>query len=164
MDCTVQHRSTNSRRCHSRNHHQQDLILDFLASLDKTKTFQWQSAVNTINNDWYKMMQTQPENAEEEASKDNPANKHVTWREDLLDIRTISPRQSRIFKAKQLNSSENADFPFQQVSGISNQEPCRHYLCSVGDGHHCRLKTKNTEHKKDPNTLHTFLPLINSNL
>ena len=161
MDCSTQHRSRSHRRRHSRNHHQQDIILDFLTSLDQSKTaFQWQSEVNQINDDWHEMMQTQPE-SKEEASKQNASNKHVTWSEDLLDIRTISPRQSQVGKSNKVSSSE-------EISGTSNQEESRH-LCSVGDGHCCRLKTKNIEHKNKPRILNSspkmaFMPLLNSNL
>ena len=161
MDCSTQLRSSTHRRCHSRNHHQQDIIFDFLTSLDQSKTaFQWQSEVNQINDDWHEMMQTQPENNEEEPSKQNASNKRVTWSEDLLDIRTISPRQSQVFKANQLNSSEKSTFSSQQTSGTSNRESCGHYLCSVGDGHHCRLKAKNKPHILEM----AFMPLFNSNL
>ena len=97
MACATQNQNNSRRRCHSRNHHQQDLILDFLSSLDKNKiTSQWQSEVNQINEDWFNMMQVNNENIEEASVKENPSNKRVTWRENLLDIKTISPRLSKI--------------------------------------------------------------------
>ena len=104
----------------SRNHHQQDLILDFLTSLDKNKiTSQCQSEVNQINEDWFNTKQVNNEHNEEASLKENPSNKRVTWRENLLDIKTISPRQSKISK---VNFSEKANLTSQTIFRSSSNE------------------------------------------
>ena len=120
MACATQNQNNSRRRCHSRNHHQQDLILDFLSSLDKNKiTSQWQNEVNQINEDWFNMMQVNNKHNEEASLKENPSNKYVTWRENLLDIKTISPRLSKISK---INFSEKPVFSSQQFSASSSHE------------------------------------------
>jgi hypothetical protein len=120
MACVTQNQNNSRRRCHSRNHHQQDLILDFLSSLDKNKiSSQWQSEVNQINVDWFNKMQENYEHFEEASLKENPSNKHVTWREKLLDIKTISPRQS---KTGIVNFSEKSDLKSQPFSRSSSHE------------------------------------------
>ena len=123
MACAPHHnntRSRNHRRTHSRSHHQQDSILDFLSSLDKNKTTSpWQTEVNQVNEDWVAMMQVKTANNEEESLKENKSNKNVTWRENLLDIKTISPRQSKMGK---VNFSENATLSSPPFSRSSNHE------------------------------------------
>ena len=89
--------------------------MDFLTSLDKNKPSNpWQTQFNQINDEWCKMMQ---ENSEEESLKENTSNKHVTWSEKLLDIKTISPRQAKTGRVF-LNENEN----FQPFSRSSHQE------------------------------------------
>ena len=120
MACATQNQNNSRRRCHSRNHHQQDLILDFLSSLDKNKiTSQWQSEVNQINEDWFNKMEVNNENKEEQSLKENPSDKRVTWKENLLDIKTISPRQSKIGI---VNFSEKPDLNSQPFSRSSSHE------------------------------------------
>ena len=108
MASSAQQRNNNTyRRCHSRNQDQHGNILDFLASLDKNKTSSpWQSAVNQINTDWSNMMQFDSTACDEEKCKPNP-DKHVTWRENLLDIKTISPRQPKLARPTVLSCCVN---------------------------------------------------------
>ena len=115
MACTEN--TSNMRRRHSRNHHSQEVIMDFLTSLDKNKPSNpWQTQFNQINDEWCKMMQ---ENSEEESLKENTSNKHVTWSEKLLDIKTISPRQA---KTGRLSVSEKDGKNIQPFSRSSHQE------------------------------------------
>ena len=126
MACATQNQNKSRRRCHSRNHHQQDLILDFLSSLDKNKmTSQWQSEVNQINEDWFNKIQVNNEQIEEVSLKENPSNKCVTWRKNLLDIQTISPRQSKIGK---VNFSEKPNLTTAnnlQILSIATIQPTK---------------------------------------
>ena len=82
-------------------------------------TSQWQSEVNQINEDWFNKMQVNNENKEEQSLKENPSDKRVTWKENLLDIKTISPRQSKIGI---VNFSEKPDLNSQPFSRSSNHE------------------------------------------
>ena len=91
--------------------------MDFLTSLDKNKPSNpWQAQVNQINDEWCKMMQ---EESEEESMKENTSNKHVTWSEKLLDIKTISPRQA---KTSRVNICDKDTENFQSFSKSSHQE------------------------------------------
>merc|ERR1712123_177858 len=120
-------RRRNHRRTHSRSHHQQDSILDFLSSLDKNKTTSpWQSEVNQVNEDWVAMMQVKTANNEEESLKENKSNKNVTWRENLLDIKTISPRQSKMGK---LTSVKMPPYPRHLSQDLLTMN---HYPSSTG--------------------------------
>ena len=80
---------------------------------------QWQSEVNQINEDWFNKMQVNDENKEEQSLKENPSDKRVTWKENLLDIKTISPRQSKIAI---VNFSEKPDLNSQPFSRSSSHE------------------------------------------
>ena len=99
---TNQH--NNNRRCHARNHHQQEVILDFLASMNKNKVSPWESFVNKVNEDWSNMMEETENENPSKSSKENPSNKQVTWKENLLDIKTISPRQCKVLSANIFNA------------------------------------------------------------
>merc|ERR1712154_671927 len=53
--------SKSFKKSHSRNLEQTDLILDFLSSLDKSKSsawVPWQAEINQINEDWLRRMDT----------------------------------------------------------------------------------------------------------
>ena len=83
MACATQNQNNSRRRCHSRSHHQQDLILDFFSYLDKSKiTSQWQSEINQINEEWFNKVHVNNEHIEEASLKENPSSKCVTWREN----------------------------------------------------------------------------------
>eukprot|EP00091_Calanus_sinicus_P013775 TRINITY_DN30598_c0_g1_i1.p1 TRINITY_DN30598_c0_g1~~TRINITY_DN30598_c0_g1_i1.p1 ORF type:complete len:151 (-),score=10.08 TRINITY_DN30598_c0_g1_i1:54-506(-) len=129
MACATQNQKNSRRRCHSRNHHQQDLILDFLSSLDKNKkTSQWQSQVSQINEDWFNMMQVNNEDIDQTSLKANPSKKCVTWSENLLDIKTISPRQ---FKINKVNLSRKPKLTLQSISRCSIQKNCLFLIGSI---------------------------------
>merc|ERR1712179_491468 len=82
MQERLNNKNNNYRRCHSRQSDQHDNILEFLSSLDKKKSSSWESRVHKINQDWSSMV--------------DDDDKHVTWSDDLLDVKMISPRQSKL--------------------------------------------------------------------
>ena len=96
--------------------------------MDKNKiTSQWQSEVNQINDDWSNMMKVNNEHIEEASSKENPSNKRVTWRKNLADIKTISPRQSKIAKVNfsekpNLTSEPFQDSPTMKISTLQFED------------------------------------------
>ena len=56
--------------------------------------------------------------------------KQVTWSENLLDIKTISPRYSK------------DKFKFPSTPSRTNDDNCRHFICGVGQP--CRLKSRSS--------------------
>merc|ERR1711872_194338 len=109
-DTDIQERLNNKnynntyRRCHSRQRDQHGIILEFLSSLDKNKP-PWQNSVNKINKDWATRMEE--EGREEESKARGEQDKHVTWRENLLDVRVISPKQTKLSKTNILTCCTN---------------------------------------------------------
>merc|ERR1719233_533252 len=83
--------NNNYRRCHSRQNGQHDDILEFLSSLDKKKSLSWASKVSKINQGWSSMV-----DGEDVSKVRDDDDKHVTWSDELLDVRMISPRQAKL--------------------------------------------------------------------
>jgi len=97
--------SKSFKKSHSRNLEQTDLILDFLSSLDKSKSsawVPWQEEINKINADWVRRM----DSVEEKNSHSSNTNQHnvmspskrVTWSEKLTNIKpiSVSPRPTEM--------------------------------------------------------------------
>ena len=145
MEPAVKQSSTkNFKKSHSRNLEQTDLILDFLSSLDKSKSaFPWQEEINQINDDWFRRMESVPE----DKSASNHAvdlslspSKKVTWSEKLTNIKTISvsPRQTDMYSlsGKQV---KNCFSPKSSGENLASQ--------NSGNLYSERLKSANFQHK-----------------
>merc|ERR1712002_581696 len=125
------------------------LLEDLIASMDEKQTsrpVQWRNIpITRINNNSDTQMNHQRSFTQEaplQAQKQ--PSKRVTWSENLLDIRNISPRHSQ--------SQNNFKFPEKPSKAtlgyISHSghgsEKCSHFICGVGQP--CRLKNKSSSY------------------
>ena len=94
------------RRCHSRQTDQHDNILEFLSSLDKKKTLSLETRVSKINQDWSNMVDDEGRE-DVTRERDDDDDKHVSWSDDLLDVRIISPRQTKLSRNICTNNRKN---------------------------------------------------------
>jgi len=162
--------SKSFKKSHSRNLEQTDLILDFLSSLDKSKTsawVPWQAEINQINEDWLRRMDSVEE--EETSRRHQTAHlnlspsKRVTWSEKLTNTNTKQPltgpgsnKQSEVFFSLSGKQVKNCFSP------KTESEPA---LSPPGQSEHLyseRLKCDNFHHKAGPKL--TIMSVLTENL
>merc|ERR1719341_1328734 len=120
-------------RVSNADHHK--TLESLLASMDQTNpAVRWRSIpinrinTNTTNTGLQKLS----------ISEDVKTGKRVTWSENLLDIRNISPRHSKDqFRFPQTNSRSTTEHQNHQGQQADN---CNHFIC--GAGQPCRLKAQ----------------------
>ena len=163
MEPAVKQSSTkNFKKSHSRNLEQTDLILDFLSSLDKSKSaFPWQEEINQINDDWFRRMESVPE----DKSASNHAvdlslspSKKVTWSEKLTNTKPVTGhnKQNEMFFSLSGKQVKNCFSPKTE----SDQA-----LCHPQQPEHLyseRLKCDNFHHKAGPKL--TIMSVLSENL
>merc|ERR1712038_543295 len=98
MDQVKESPSKSFKKSHSRNLEQTDLILDFLSSLDKSKSsawVPWQAEINQINEDWLRRMDSVEEvdsrqHQQDTAHLNMSPSKRVTWSEKLTNTGPVT--------------------------------------------------------------------------
>jgi len=153
--------SKNFKKSHSRNLEQTDLILDFLSSLDKSKSsFPWQDEINQINADWFRRMDSDSETSDRfrrmdttSGASDKTSSRHhtmslspskkVTWSEKLTNIKTVavSPKHTDMYNlsGKQV---KNCFSPKSSTENLTSQNSENLYSE--------RLKSSSFNHKTGP--------------
>ena len=143
MDSTVKESpSKNFKKSHSRNLEQADLILDFLSSLDKSKSAtSWQEEINRINDDWYRRMESDAEDKRSTSQTlELSPSKKGTWSEKLTKSVTVSgPTEMYNLSGKQV---KNCFSPKSSVEKLTSQNSENLYSE--------RLKSANFHHKSGP--------------
>ena len=150
------------KKSHSRNLEQTDLILDFLSSLDKSKSsawVPWQAEINQINEDWLRRMDSVEE--EETSRRQHTAHfnmspsKRVTWSEKLTNTKPVTDhnKQNEMFFSLSGKQVKNCFSPKTE----SDQAPQQNeHLYSE------RLKCDNFHHKAGPKL--TIMSVLTENL
>ena len=142
MDSTVKESpSKNFKKSHSRNLEQADLILDFLSSLDKSKSAtSWQEEINRINDDWYRRMESDAEDKRSTSQTlELSPSKKVTWSEKLTNMKSVTvsgPTEMYNLSGKQV---KNCFSPKSSVEKLTSQNSENLYSE--------RLKSANFHHK-----------------
>merc|ERR1712226_1266335 len=138
--------SKSFKKSHSRNLEQTDLILDFLSSLDKSKSsawVPWQAEINQINQDWLRRMDSVEG---EEVSRMSPS-KRVTWSEKLTAPAPLgrpgpgTPKQTEMFFSLSGKQVKNCFSP------KTESEPALRPPGQTEDLYSERLKCDNFHHK-----------------
>ena len=165
MEPAVKQSSTkNFKKSHSRNLEQTDLILDFLSSLDKSKSaFPWQEEINQINDDWFRRMESVPE----DKSASNHAvdlslspSKKVTWSEKLTNTKPVTgpggTKQTEMFFNLSGKQVKNCFSPKTESEQALRHPQQSEHLYSE------RLKCDNFHHKVGPKL--TIMSVLTENL
>merc|ERR1712154_640834 len=154
--------SKSFRKSHSRNLEQTDLILDFLSSLDKSKSsawVPWQAEINQINQDWLRRMDAVDG---EEASRMSPS-KRVTWSEKLTAPAPLGrpgpgpPKQTEMFfslSGKQVKNCFSPKSESEPQTGLRPPQQTEHLYSE-------RLKCDNFHHK--PGAKLTIMSVLTEN-
>ena len=154
--------SKSFRKSHSRNLEQTDLILDFLSSLDKSKSsawVPWQAEINQINQDWLRRMDAVDG---EEASRMSPS-KRVTWSEKLTNSKPVTGpgghnhnKQTEMFFNLSGKQVKNCFSPkTESEPGLCPPQQTEHLYSE-------RLKCDNFHHKAGPKL--TIMSVLTENL
>ena len=155
------------KKSHSRNLEQTDLILDFLSSLDKSKSsawVPWQAEINQINEDWLRRMDSVEEvdsrqHQQDTAHLNMSPSKRVTWSEKLTATKPLTgpggPKQEMFFSlsGKQVKNCFSPKTEADQA------------LCHPQQPEHLyseRLKCDNFHHKAGPKL--TIMSVLTENL
>ena len=158
------------KKSHSRNLEQTDLILDFLSSLDKSKSsawVPWQAEINQINEDWLRRM----DSVEEEETSRRPHTAHlnmspskrVTWSEKLTNSKPVTGpgghnhnKQTEMFFNLSGKQVKNCFSPkTESEPGLCPPQQTEHLYSE-------RLKCDNFHHKAGPKL--TIMSVLTENL
>ena len=161
--------SKSFKKSHSRNLEQTDLILDFLSSLDKSKSsawVPWQAEINQINEDWLRRM----DSVDGAESSRRPHTTHlnmspskkVTWSEKLTHTKTkpqtgpVGPKQTEMFFSLSGKQVKNCFSPKTESEPVLRPPGQPEHLYSE------RLKYENFHHPARPKL--TIMSVLSENL
>ena len=169
MDQVKESPSKSFKKSHSRNLEQTDLILDFLSSLDKSKSsawVPWQAEINQINEDWLRRM----DSVDGAESSRRPHTTHlnmspskkVTWSEKLTNTKTkpqtgpVGPKQTEMFFSLSGKQVKNCFSPKTESEPVLRPPGQPEHLYSE------RLKYENFHHPARPKL--TIMSVLSENL
>ena len=160
--------SKSFKKSHSRNLEQTDLILDFLSSLDKSKTsawVPWQEEINQINADWFRRMDAVEAEKSSSRHQHSPhlnmsPSKRVTWSEKLTATKPLTgpggPKQTEMFFSLSGKQVKNCFSPKTESEQALRHPQQSEHLYSE------RLKCDNFHHKAGPKL--TIMSVLTENL
>ena len=159
--------SKSFKKSHSRNLEQTDLILDFLSSLDKSKTsawVPWQEEINQINEDWFRRMDDVKAERNSSGHHSNhlhlSPSKRVSWSEKLTNTKPVTgpggTKQTEMFFNLSGKQVKNCFSPKTESEQALRHPQQSEHLYSE------RLKCDNFHHKVGPKL--TIMSVLTENL